>query len=151
LLFQLDSQKISHMKKVILFGTFDILHPGHINLFQQAKKFGEINVVIARDKNVKKIKQRLPQNNERSRLGKVAHLPEIHKAFLGNLENFFQPIEKIQPDIIVLGFDQKTFSTHELKTNLKKRNLFPKIIRLKSYKPKIFKSSLIRKSYRQKI
>ena len=41
-------------KKVICFGTFDILHLGHVNFFKQAKSLGdELVVVIARDVNVK--------------------------------------------------------------------------------------------------
>jgi len=27
------------MKKVLVFGTFDGLHPGHINFFEQAKSW----------------------------------------------------------------------------------------------------------------
>jgi len=39
------------MKKVICFGTFDLLHLGHLNYFQQAKKQGDyLIVVIATDK-----------------------------------------------------------------------------------------------------
>ena len=45
------------MKKVILFGTFDIFHKGHKNFLEQAQEFGDyLIVVIARDKTVKKIK-----------------------------------------------------------------------------------------------
>ncbi|MBI2582387.1 adenylyltransferase/cytidyltransferase family protein, partial [Candidatus Woesearchaeota archaeon] len=29
------------MKKVMCFGTFDLLHLGHLNYFQQAKKYGD--------------------------------------------------------------------------------------------------------------
>ncbi|HLC71304.1 MAG TPA: adenylyltransferase/cytidyltransferase family protein, partial [Candidatus Nanoarchaeia archaeon] len=38
------------MKTVMCFGTFDILHPGHLHYLQQAKKYGDyLMVVIARD------------------------------------------------------------------------------------------------------
>jgi FAD synthetase len=133
------------MKKIMVFGTFDGLHLGHLDFFRQAKRLGKLFAVVARDSSVKKIKQRSPQNNERSRLSKVVRSTKVSQALLGNHKNFFKPIEKIKPDIIALGFDQKTFSVSELKTNLKKYNLAPKIIRLKSYKPCVFKSSLLRK------
>ena len=49
------------MKKVLIAGTFDIIHPGHINLIKQAKEFGDfLVVVIARDKNVIKAKGKQP-------------------------------------------------------------------------------------------
>lgn len=38
------------MKKVITYGTFDILHYGHINLLERAKSFGDhLTVAISTD------------------------------------------------------------------------------------------------------
>lgn len=34
------------MKRVITYGTFDLLHYGHINLLQRAKKYGDYLVVV---------------------------------------------------------------------------------------------------------
>ena len=45
------------MKKVLIFGTFDIVHMGHLHIFKKAKEYGEVLIVsLARDKNVEKIK-----------------------------------------------------------------------------------------------
>ena len=50
-------------------GTFDIIHPGHINLIKQAKSLGDfLVVVIGRDQNVFNAKGRKPYYNERQRL-----------------------------------------------------------------------------------
>ena len=38
-------------KKVLIAGTFDILHPGHIYLIQEAAKLGDVYVVVATDMN----------------------------------------------------------------------------------------------------
>ncbi|MFA5021982.1 MAG: adenylyltransferase/cytidyltransferase family protein [Patescibacteria group bacterium] len=130
------------MKKVMVFGTFDGLHAGHLNLFKQAKKFGDqIIVVIARDKNVKKIKGRLPKFNELKRLGGIKKINIADTVVLGQIRDPYQVIKKYQPDIICLGYDQVNFTA-----DLKK--LFPKIkiIRLKSYQPNIYKSSKINKN-----
>jgi len=133
------------VKKVLIFGTFDGLHPGHENFFAQAARLGRVFVVVARDANVAKIKNRRPHFSERSRLATVAHAANVFAARLGDPQDFLKPVIKIQPDIIALGFDQKTFAPTELKTKLKKIKLAPKIIRLKSFQPKKYKSSLLPK------
>ena len=133
------------MKKVMVFGTFDGLHPGHRNFFQQAKKIGNIVAVVARDSNVKKFKKKLPVERERTRLAKVTRDKKVWRALLGDHEDFFKPVKKIQPDALALGFDQKTFGVKILRRELKKRNLTQRIFRLKSFKPRKFKSSLLRK------
>lgn len=44
-------------KIVMAFGTFDVFHPGHEYYLTQAKKYGDILiVVVARDKTVEKVK-----------------------------------------------------------------------------------------------
>ena len=142
---QVCLKQAKRAEQIMVFGTFDGLHHGHRNFFAQAVKFGRVVAVVARDTNVEKLKKKLPAEQERIRLAKVAHDKNVWKAMLGNYEDFLQPIEKIQPEILALGFDQKTFSIRELKMKLKLRNLTPKIIRLKSFQPKRFKSSILRK------
>jgi len=133
------------VQKVLIFGTFDGLHPGHENFFEQAVKFGRVFAVVARDVNVFRIKNRRPYFSERSRLATVAHNSKIFSARLGDRENFLKPIQKIQPDLICLGFDQKTFTKKVLQQKLHERNLASKIIRLKSFHPEKYKSSILQK------
>lgn len=134
------------MLKVLVFGTFDGLHPGHLNLFKQARKYGNyLIVVVARDKNVKKLKKRQPQFNERERLKKIKELGLIDRAVLGGLEDPYAVIKKIKPDIVCLGYDQRFF-VKELAGELKKLKLSPKIFRLKSFNPKIYHTSKLRKN-----
>jgi len=126
------------MKKVICFGTFDRLHPGHLSFFQQAKKCGNyLIIVVARDKNVLKNKLRLPRENEKMRLKQVRLCGLGDKAVLGGLKNQYQVIEKNLPDIICLGYDQKV-DLIELK-----KHFSGKIVRLKAFRPNIYKSSKI--------
>lgn len=133
-------EKKDIMKKVIVFGTFDIIHPGHLNFFKQAKKYGDnLVLVVARDKNVKKIKARLPVNKENVRLRQIKQIDLIDKAVLGDLRDPYKVIKKEKPNVICLGYDQRAF-TKDLKKIFSDIN----IIRLKSYKSSKFKSSKIK-------
>lgn len=129
------------MTKVMCFGTFDGLHQGHLSYFKQAKKLGDfLIVIIARDKNVIKFKGREPREKELRRLKLVSQIKEVDRAVIGNQDDIYAVIKKFQPEIICLGYDQKA-------DEKKLRKLFPdiKIVRLKSYQPNKFKSSILNK------
>lgn len=129
---------------VMVFGTFDILHRGHLNFFKQAKKYGKkLIVVIARDSNVKKEKGHWPKFSEKIRLKNIKKLQIVDKVVLGDEKDYFKAIRKERPDIICLGYDQ-TMKILALKKRLRKIGLVKtKIYRLRAYKPKIYKSSLL--------
>ncbi|MBN1778813.1 MAG: adenylyltransferase/cytidyltransferase family protein [Candidatus Buchananbacteria bacterium] len=124
-------------KLVMVFGTFSVIHPGHLNLFKQAKKYGgRLAVVVARDKVSQKIKGRKPINTENDRLELVRSLKIVDQAVLGDRIDPMKNIKKFKPDVVCLGYDQVAFVDILKKT-------FPdqKIIRLKPYKEKHYKSS----------
>ena len=130
--------------RVLVFGSFDLLHPGHHYLFESAKKLGdELFVVVARDSTINKVKGHDPKFNENERVRHVKEVSFVDDAFLGSKGDKFDIIEKINPDIIALGYDQDSF-TGELDGELKKRKLDVKIVRLKAFKPEIFKSSKLK-------
>ncbi|MBI2129233.1 FAD synthase [Candidatus Woesearchaeota archaeon] len=133
------------MTTALAFGTFDIIHPGHMNFLKQAKKHADkLVVVVSRDLTVKELKGRFPENNEERRLKNIKKLPYVDEAILGGLGNDkYEIIEKIKPDVIALGYDQ-FYYTEDLKKELKKRGILADIVRLKPYKEEIYKSSKLR-------
>ena len=125
----------------MVFGTFDILHPGHLFLFNEAKKLGDtLTVIVARDQTVSEVKHIKITNNQESRLQNIVDLGIADKVILGNTGDKYQVIREEQPDIIALGYDQKAF-TEDLP------KIFPntKIVHLPSFQPEIYKSSKLRK------
>jgi FAD synthetase len=132
------------MKRVLVFGTFDNLHPGHLDFFKQAKNHGDYLIaVVARDATVNQVKGHFPRQNENQRLEAVKNCGLVDEIRLGNLDNYYDIIKQINPNIIALGYDQTSF-TSGLPEYIKKENLKIKIVRLRSYFPKIYKSSLIK-------
>lgn len=127
------------MTKVMVFGTFDVLHQGHIDFFRQAKKHGDFLIaVVARDSTTKQIGKNIMQN-ENERLNSVKQFADL--AVLGNSGDKYKIIQEHKPDIICIGYDQTHFVDGL-------SNIPIKIIRLKPHQEHIFKSSLIRNSIR---
>ncbi|MFA4818384.1 MAG: adenylyltransferase/cytidyltransferase family protein [Patescibacteria group bacterium] len=139
-------KKLNKPDKVLVFGVFDLLHPGHKYFLRQAKKHGKhLTVVVARDNVVYLVKGQRPNQNQTKRRQQIKKLKFVYRAVLGNLSrpHHYQMVKNIKPDVICLGYDQKP-NLKQVKQELKKAGLNPKFIRLKSYQPHKFKSSLIK-------
>ena len=111
------------MTRVLIFGTFDKLHKGHIHFIRKAGEIAEENskskedaelfVVIARDENVEKIKNKTPADQEMKRVMNVYLLGLAKKVILGDKSNFFRAIQEYKPKIICLGYDQDSQGLEE--------------------------------------
>jgi len=120
------------------FGTFDKLHPGHEFYLRASKELGDyLVVIVARDKNVLKIKNKLPSQTEVVRLENLKKLSFVDQVELGEENKRLLVIEKYNPDILCFGYDQQVDETAV-------RKIFSGVIvRQKSYRPEIYKSSKI--------
>ena len=138
----------------MVFGVFDLLHPGHISFLKQAKKLGTrrrqgsggqafLIVSVARDINVKKIKGKSPIFDEKKRMAHIKQLKIAQKIVLSGTFDPWPHIVKEKPDVIGLGYDQGSY-VGNLAKELRKRKLGIKIIRLKAFRPEVFKSSKMR-------
>jgi FAD synthetase len=116
---------------VVATGTFDLLHPGHVLYLERSKILGdELVVIVARDVNVRhKPKPVLPEE-QRQRM--VQSLKAVDRAILGEESDIFRTIEQLNPDIITLGFDQH-FDIGQLETELSRRGLHPRIVRIEAH------------------
>ena len=132
------------MKTVLAFGTFDILHPGHLSYLAQAKMLGErLVVVVATDANVKRIKGKAPLNSQENRRALVAALKIVDLAIVGFEDDMIKSVEKVRPEVVALGYDQVR-SEMELDKIFRARGIYAEIVRLKPFNPDEFKSSKIR-------
>ncbi len=130
--------------KVMVFGTFDHFHKGHEYFLREAKRLGDsLVVVVARDSTVKKLKGRQPDQSGEERKKAVSDSGIADRVLPGSEKNIYEQIEKERPDVICLGYDQKFF-TENLREELDKRGINPRIVRLGSYRPDIYKSSIIK-------
>ena len=135
----------SQRAKIVVTGTFDILHPGHLEFFENAKKLAipsELWVVVARNSSVSDFKKKNPILDEHTRLKMLNSLKIVDHALLGNEgPDKIKIMETLQPDFIVLGYDQ-WINEEKLKAELIKRGLSKtQVIRLPKYGSNGYSSS----------
>ncbi|MBT4989909.1 MAG: D-glycero-beta-D-manno-heptose-7-phosphate kinase [Rickettsiales bacterium] len=90
-------------------GCFDILHPGHVKLIQEAKSQCDILVMgLNSDSSVKRLKgEDRPINDEMSRAIILASLAEIDYIVLFSEDTPLELIRSIIPDVLIKGSDYK--------------------------------------------
>jgi len=132
------------MTRIMVFGTFDMIHEGHENFFRQARAVAEtpyLIVSVARDAVVEKIKGARPRHSEDERRALLAAHPLVDEAVLGDMEGYVHHIVHARPDIIALGYDQEGEYVEHLDEELEKAGLAANIVRLKAYRPHVFKTA----------
>ena len=136
------------MKTVLAFGTFDLLHPGHLSYLEQAKRLGgRLVVIVATDNNVARIKGKKPTQSEKDRLAVIRALKAVDDAFVGFEDDMIKSVEKVMPDIVAIGFDQKP-GNWEMKSIFAGRGIRAKIVRLRPLEGELHKSTRIKEKIR---
>lgn len=98
------------MKTVIVNGTFDILHPGHIAMLNTARSLGDYLVVcIDTDRRVKERKgDKRPINDQNVRKIMLSNLKAVDIVeFFDSQEELINLIKRYKVDIVVKGSDWK--------------------------------------------
>lgn len=133
------------MTRVLAFGTFDIVHLGHLSLFTQAKALGDhLTVVVATDERVHAIKGAYPIHTQAERCTFLKHVIDIDDVRLGHATDVYQSVREVAPDIIALGYDQRVF-VDALEAKLATFGLDQTtIVRLKPYKEHREKTSVLK-------
>jgi FAD synthetase len=119
---------------VLASGVFDLVHYGHIRFIEEAKKLGGENsrlvVIVARDKTVERLKGRRPIIPEDQRRAVVESLKPVDEAILGYEDlSFEETIAKIKPDIIAVGYDQRSIE-NDVRAFIKARGLTIEVVRV---------------------
>lgn len=132
--------------RVMVFGTFDIIHAGHEDLFRQARALvrePHLVVSVARDDVVARVKGMRPKNTEAVRQAKLSAHPLVDEAVLGQAHGYVAHIAAARPDIIALGYDQAGEFVKHLEQDLAEAGLAPRIVRLEAFEPETYKTSKI--------
>lgn len=96
------------MKRVITYGTFDVLHYGHINLLRRAKALGDYLIVaLSSDEfnNIKHKKSYYTYEQRKSILEACRYVDLVIPEF--NWDQKITDVQKYEVDIFVMGDDWK--------------------------------------------
>jgi cytidyltransferase-like protein len=130
--------------RIMLFGTFDMIHEGHEAFFREARALAPdpyLIASIARDEAVLRIKGRLPRNDEEKRRLMVEAHPLIDHTVLGDARGYISHIVAESPQVIALGYDQEGEYVERLAEDLASHGLSARIVRLSPHQPHLFKTS----------
>lgn len=110
-------------KVVLCMGTFDLLHKGHLYLFQGAKKEANILIVgVDADKNVKHFKgEKRPFNDQSARMFIISNLEIVDYVFPvpeiieleRTREHFKKLFIKLKPDFVASNYKTSTNAKYQ--------------------------------------
>lgn len=99
--------KDQHLKVVFTNGCFDILHLGHVDYLEKARKTGDKMIIgLNTDASVTKLKGPLrPINNDYARARILAALEFVDLVVLFSEDTPLELIKTLSPDILIKGND----------------------------------------------
>jgi rfaE bifunctional protein nucleotidyltransferase chain/domain len=101
---------VRNMKTIVVNGTFDILHRGHLDMLNRARALGDFLLVcIDTDARVKELKgDARPINSEMDRILLLANLKAVDNVLtFGSDQELENILKEYQPAIMVKGSDWK--------------------------------------------
>lgn len=102
--------KARHQRVVFTNGCFDLLHPGHVALLEQAKRAGDVLVLaINSDRSVRALKKGpgRPIVNQRDRATVLAGLDSVDYITIFHEPTPARIIAALRPNVLVKGADWK--------------------------------------------
>ena len=96
--------------KILTIGTFDLLHPGHVALFERCAELagpnGCVSVGVNTDDFVKAYKGKYPVMNLVERLEMVRSIRWVDDVLISKWNEDCRPlIDEVKPDLLVVGSD----------------------------------------------
>jgi len=105
----IESSMDDSKKKVLVTGSFDWFHSGHVRFFEEVSELGELYVVVGHDANIKALKgPGHPKFDEQERRYMVQSVRYVKQALISNGNGWLDAepeIERIKPDIYAVNED----------------------------------------------
>lgn len=102
----MEQRKALRMRKVITYGTYDLLHVGHINILRRAKEYGDYLVVVLSSDEFNTIKHKTAYHSYEDRkviLEAIKYVDEVIPEF--TWEQKISDVVDNNIDVFVMGDD----------------------------------------------
>jgi phosphoenolpyruvate mutase len=93
-------------KKIYVGMSADMVHPGHLNIINEARKLGDVIIGLLTDKAIASYK-RLPYLNFEQRKIIIENIKGVHSVIAQETLDYVPNLMKLKPDIVVHGDDWK--------------------------------------------
>ena len=129
---------------VLVFGVFDLFHPGHEYFLRQARRQGDrLVAVVTRDERVEQEKGRRPARTLAARLADVRQFGCVDRALPGDRVGEWGLVRRLRPAVICVGHDQRTDHPKFL-AQLAGLTPPPQIVRLPAFKRDQYSTTRLR-------
>ena len=100
-------------KKIVYLGlSADVLHHGHINIIQKAKKYGELTVGLLTDKAILE-KKKIPVLTWEQRYKILLNINGVSKVIPQHEWDYSNNIKKLRPNFFIHGDDWKSTKSYD--------------------------------------
>ena len=104
-------------KKVYVAMSADLIHPGHLNIIEEARKYGEVIIGLLTDKAIASYK-RLPYMTFKQRKKVVENIKGVSEVVPQEVLDYVPNLERYKPDYVVHGDDWKTGVQKEVRNRV---------------------------------
>lgn len=95
------------MKKIYASFSSDVLHEGHLNIINEAKKYGHLTIGVLSDEAMIRF-DRYPTISFEERFEMYKNLPEVDEVIIQNTVSYKTILEELKPDYVIHGDNWKT-------------------------------------------
>jgi cytidyltransferase-like protein len=134
----------SNLWNVFTFGSFDLIHPGHLAYLTHAKQQGDfLTTIVASDESIRQFKQHEPQYSQSKRIHHLQDTWLVDTIIAWHPQNFYSTLQDTLPRVLVFGYDQHL---QWVASRYHRQSLpLPFFIQANAYHPEVFKSSKLKK------
>ncbi len=94
---------MTHLHTVMTFGSFDLLHEGHLFYLNEAKKLGDhLITIVAHDETIKQRKSQAPTYSQTDRIKAIDEQHIVDIIVAGTSKNMFQWLDTYKPNILAV-------------------------------------------------